>query len=196
MRGPCAAYNLSRKLHAFLCRFYRCSCCWSLSRRRGNCCIWFVILLVSRHPLVALLLIVMIWRRCMRLQAGYYRSVVFLNDNLWCSTITEATLANILREFLVYWIICFCFFFSTCLQNLDQWSLRKSWLELQLMIKQVSKEVSHNSSFLSRIVWARKSNSINLIFVVGNRTSTRCSRYKRHECLRPAAWHHSASNSP
>ena len=110
MRGPCAAYNLSRKLHAFLCRFYRCSCCWSLSRRRGNCCIWFVILLVSRHPLVALLLIVMIWRRCMRLQAGYYRSVVFLNDNLWCSTITEATLANILREFLVYWIICFCFF--------------------------------------------------------------------------------------
>ena len=55
------------------------------------------------------------------------------------------------------------FFFSTCLQNLDQWSLRKSWLELQLMIKQVSKEVSHNSSFLSRIVWARKSNSIDLI---------------------------------
>lgn len=26
-------------------------------------------------------------------------------------------------------------------QNLDQWSLRKSWLELQLMIKQASKEV-------------------------------------------------------
>ena len=111
MRGPCAAYNLLRTLHAFLCRFCRCSCCWSLSRRRGNCCIWFVILLVSRHPLVALLLIVMIWRRCMRLQAGYYRSVVFLNDNLWCSTITEATLANILREFLVYWTICFWFFF-------------------------------------------------------------------------------------
>ena len=31
------------------------------------------------------------------------------------------------------------------MQNLDQWSLRKSWLELQLMIKQVSKEVNHIS---------------------------------------------------
>lgn len=29
---------------------------------------------------------------------------------------------------------------SRILQNLDQWSLRKSWLELQLMIKQASKE--------------------------------------------------------
>ena len=32
-------------------------------------------------------------------------------------------------------------------QNLDQWSLRKSWLELQLMIKQASKEVPRFFSF-------------------------------------------------
>ena len=46
--------------------------------RQESCCISSAILLVSHHPLVALLPTATIWKQYMKLQAGYYRSVVWI----------------------------------------------------------------------------------------------------------------------
>ena len=48
----------------------------------------------------------------------------------------------------------FTYFDECCLQNMDQWSLRVSWLELQLMFRQASNSSSETTQLSDNIAKA------------------------------------------